>query len=590
MSDNRNFLIAIILSAIVLFGWTYVAETWFPTARDPSTEFVDGEQVALPQPEADPAADRPEAVRDRREVLAETPRIPIATPHLEGSLNLEGARIDDLVLTRYRQSLAEDSPPIRLLSPAGAPKAYFAGFGWTGEGLEVPGNDAVWRTEGDRLAPGDPVTLAWDNGAGQRFEIELAVDEHYMFTARQRVENRGDGPVAVRPYALVSRVGESPDPDSWTIHTGPIGVFDGTRETVDFDDLAEAGTERFTTRGGWLGFGDKYWLAAIAPDPGTEADAAFRRGAGDSYQADIAPDTVILAPGKAASYEARVFAGAKEVALLDDYEDELGIDQLDKAIDWGWFYWFEKPIFYLLWWLFQAIGNFGVAIICLTIIVRVLMFPIAQKQFASMAAMRAVQPKMKALQERHKDDKQRLQQEMMKLYRDEKVNPLAGCMPLILQIPIFYALYKVLLLAVEMRHEPFALWIKDLSAPDPLTPVNLFGYLDFTPPSFLAIGILPIILGISMYFQFKLQPMTDPIQRQVFGIMPWVFMFIMAPFAAGLQLYWAVSNLLTIAQQKWLYSKHPALKASLAAEAKEAEAKAAGKKAAEPEGKPARSK
>ncbi len=569
MSDQRNMILAIVLSAIVLFGWSFASERWFPTANEPSTKVVEGKAVALPQPGADPSADAPRAVRSRKVVLGETPRVVIDTPSLQGSINLQGARIDDLVLKRHTQSLQPNSPAVRLLSPAGAPDAYFAGFGWTGEGLALPGPATVWQASGTRLAPGAPVTLSWDNGQGQRFQIELAVDANYMFTARQSVANAGTGAVAVRAYSLISRANASPDPDSWTVHVGPVAVFNGAADyDTGFDDLTEVGERRFSSTGGWLGFGDKYWLTALVPDQRASINASFRKSPSGGFQADYVASPTILAPGKAANFQSRFFAGAKEVELLDDYEDDLGIRQFDKAIDWGWFYWFMKPIFYLLNWLFAAIGNFGVAIICLTIIVRGLMFPIAQRQFKSMAAMRVVQPKMKAIQERHKDDKPRMQQEMLKLYQEEKINPLAGCLPILLQIPIFYALYKVLLLAVEMRHQPFVLWIQDLSAPDPLTPVNLFGFLPFTPPAFLAIGILPILVGITMWLQFKLNPQPmDPVQQQVFGIMPWVLMVVMAPFAAGLQLYWAVSNLLTILQQKWLYSRYPGLKTA-ATEAK----------------------
>ena len=561
MSDHRNMILAIVLSAIVLFGWSFISDRYLPTAQEPSTRFVEGKQVPIPQPDADPTADAPAPVRDRRVVLATTPRVAIETPRLRGSINLRGARIDDLVLTDYRQSLAPDSPFIRLLSPSGAPEAYFASFGWTGEGLALPSAETVWTASGTTLSPGNPVALSWDNGQGQRFDIRLSVDDAYMFTANQTVTNTGSGAVAARPYALISRAEPSEDPDSWTMHVGPIGVFnDAANYDWSYEDIAEEGDQSFSTTGGWLGFSDKYWLTALVPSQSAEVAAAFRRGANGGFQANFTTAPNIVAPGKAATHESRLFAGAKEVELLDHYEDDLGVTRFDKAIDWGWFEWFMKPIFALLNWLFEVIGNFGVAIICLTFIVRGLMFPIAQKQFKSMAAMRVVQPKMKALQERHKDDKPRLQQEMLKLYQEEKVNPMAGCLPILLQIPIFYALYKVLMLAVEMRHEPFILWIKDLSAPDPLTPVNLFGFLDFTPPAFLALGILPILLGITMWLQFKLNPQPmDPVQKQVFSIMPWVFMFIMAPFAAGLQLYWTVSNILTIAQQKWLYSRHPGL-------------------------------
>jgi len=329
---------------------------------------------------------------------------------------------------------------------------------------------------------------------------------------------------------------------------------------VDFDDVDEAAQE-FTSTGGWLGFSDKYWLTALVPDQTRSFAGQFRAGANKAYQADYSAQQRLLAPGQQVSRTSRFFAGAKDVRLLDRYEDDLGIRYFGKAIDWGWFEVVEKPIFYFLDWLFRMVGNFGVAIILLTLTIRLLMFPIAQRQFASMANMRAIQPKMKAVQDRHKDDKPRMQQEMMALYKTEKINPLAGCAPTLLQIPIFYALYKVLLLAVEMRHQPFVAWIEDLSAPDPLTPLNLFGLLAFTPPSFMAIGVFPILLGISMYFQFKLNPApTDATQKQVFALMPWVLMFVMAPFAVGLQIYWITSNCLTILQQKLLYARHPALK------------------------------
>lgn len=568
MNDNRNMILAIVLSALVLFGWTIITERFFPTAAPPATKVVDGRTVPVTDPKLNPEIDRPAVIRNRAEVLADSPRVAIRTDAVTGSINLKGARIDDLSLLRHRVTIDRNSPPVRLLSPAGARDANFAGSGWTGDGVTLPGPDTLWTADRQVLTPATPVTLRWDNGQGQTFAKRISIDDNYMFTIEQSVSNAGSGAIAVKPFAFVSRTGAMTTPDSWTIHTGPIGAFNGAVDyDTNFEDVDEAGRNGITlpTKGGWFGFTDLYWLTAIIPGNDDSVSATFRAGnAPGAYQADFAGEAEIVAPGSTASETVRLFAGAKEVKTLDDYEDALGIVHFGRAVDWGWFEIVEKPIFYLLDWLFRYFGNFGVAIIALTIIVRLIMFPIAQKQFASMAGMRAVQPKMKELQERYKDDKQKLQVEMLELYKREKVNPLAGCLPILLQIPIFFALYKVLLLAIEMRHQPFALWIKDLSAPDPLTPVNLFGLLDFTPPAFIAIGVLPILLGITMWMQFKLQPASpDPVQQQVFAIMPWVFMFIMAPFAAGLQLYWTVSNILTIAQQKWLYSRHPALKQPL---------------------------
>lgn len=558
MNDNRNMLLAIVLSAFVLIGWSLLSDKFFPTAGPQTQQVENGKAKPVPQPSAGPAAEAPQAIRDRAVVLAETPRVRIETPSLEGSIDLKGARFDDLVLVTQRETIAKNSPPVRLLSPAGAKDSYFAQFGWTGEGVAVPDANSVWTASAPILAPGKPVTLSWTNPTGQRFEQIISVDDGYLFTIKQRVVNGGSGAVALRAYGLASRAEKSKDPSSWTNHVGPISFLaDKADYDVDWKTLDEdkAGVTR-DSRGGWLGFTDKYWLTALAPASDAPIEASFRKSSAGAYQADYAGAPFVVGPGQAVTGETRLFAGAKEKRLLDRYEAE-GITKLSKSIDWGWFEWFMRPIFSLLQWLFHATGNFGVAIICLTFIVRLLMFPIADKQFRSMAGMRRVQPKMKALQERYKDDKPRLQQEMLKLYQEEKINPAAGCLPILLQIPVFYALYKTLMVSVEMRHQPFALWIKDLSAPDPATVVNLFGTLHFTPPGFLAIGVLPILLGITMWIQFKLNPQQmDPVQQQIFGFMPWVLMFVMAPFAAGLQLYWVVSNLLTIAQQSWLYKRY----------------------------------
>jgi YidC/Oxa1 family membrane protein insertase len=574
-NENRNMILAVVLSTLVLFGWTLLGERFFPQPKVPPVVKTAAGAAPAAAGAAPTIAAAP-AQRPRAAVISESPRITIDTPKLHGSIALKGALIDDLVLKAHRTTAKKDAAPVQLLSPAGTKNGYFAGFGWTGQGLTAPTPETLWLASGTALTPTTPVTLSWDNGQGQVFAIKLSVDKDYLFTAEQTITNTGTAAVGVQPYGFVSRsfaalgkssslAGPSHDVDSWTMHVGPIGTFDNATDyNVDYSTLDEAGDKgvRFNTTGGWLGFGDTYWLTALAPVQTEKVDAGFRKGGG-AYQAEFVRTPTLLGPGKSQSSKTMLFAGAKEVQVLDHYMNDNGLLQFGNAIDWGWFKIFAKPIFYLLDWLFKLVGNFGVAIMLLTLTVKTLMFPIAQRQFASMAKMKIVQPKMKALQERYKDDKVKLQQETMALYQKEKINPASGCLPIFIQIPVFYALYKVLLVGIEMRHQPFIGWIKDLSAPDPLTPVNLFGLLNFTPPAMIALGVLPILLGITMWMQFKLNPQSpDPVQAQVFSIMPWILMFVMAPFAAGLQLYWVTNNLLTIAQQKFLYSRHPEMKAA----------------------------
>lgn len=555
MNDNRNLILAIALSVLVLLGWSFFSQKFMPP--NPPPKVVNGKVQPAPQPGTAPAPQAEAAAKQSAaQVLASTPRVRISTPSLQGSINLKGAEIDDLVLLKQRETTDKNSPPVRLLSPAGAPSAYYASFGWTGQGVQVPGADTQWTPSAPVLEPGKPVTLSWKNGGGQTFQLIVSVDEDYLFTVRQQVTNSGAAPVAVRPYGLISRADKSPDTSRWTMHVGPIAYLDGAAKYgIYWKNLDNGQSQHFTSNGGWLGFTDKYWLTALAPAGDAPISAAFVGKPAGGYQADYAEPEQVVAPGQTVSADTQLFAGAKDKQLLDKYES-AGIPKLTKSIDWGWFEWFMRPIFDLLMFLFHATGNFGVAIICLTFIVRLIMFPIAQKQFKSMAAMRKLQPKMKAIQERFKDDKPRAQQEILKLYQQEKVNPAAGCLPVVLQIPIFYALYKVLMVSVEMRHQEFVLWIKDLSAPDPMTPLNLFGLIHWTPPGMLAIGILPILVGITQWFSFKLQPQQmDPAQQQIFSMMPWIMMFFFAQFAAGLQLYYVTSNLLTLAQQWWLYRR-----------------------------------
>jgi YidC/Oxa1 family membrane protein insertase len=555
VNNSKNMILAVVLSALVVIGWSWAANKFFPVANPPSTKIEAGKQQPLPQPQAQPSGQpTPAKLQSLSAALTSSPRVRIQTPLLQGSINLKGAQIDDLLLLNQKQTIAKNSPPVRLLSPLGAPGAYIAQFGWAAQGIAAPDLNTVWTADGNALTPGHPVNLAAQAPDGMRYAIKIAVDDGYLFTIQQSVTNASGRLVSVRPIGLVSRATQSADSSMWTNHVGPIGVFNGKVDySVDWKDLDKGTAENFDTTG-WLGFTDKYWLAALVPQD--NASSEFRKGSNGGYQADYALASANVAPGQTLTTNARFFAGVKEKALLDRYE-QAGVPLLSYAIDWGWFWFFARPIFDLLLFLFRAVGNFGLAIVCLTLIVRAIMFPIAQKQFQSMAAMRKLQPKMKAIQERFKDDKARQQQEILKLYQAEKVNPAAGCLPILLQIPVFYALYKTLLVSVEMRHQPFILWIHDLSAADPATPINFFGYLPFTPPAFLAIGVLPILVGATQWLSMKLNPQPmDPAQAQVFAIMPWFLVFVMAPFAAGLQLYWITNNLLTIAQQWWLYRKY----------------------------------
>jgi YidC/Oxa1 family membrane protein insertase len=563
--DTRNILLAFLLSALVLLGWQIVATRYFPEAVGPppvaEAPAAPAGKAAATAPAtsgAVPGIAAAPANGDRATILAATPRVTIATPRVSGSINLKGARFDDLVLPPYRLTIFKDSPPVRLFSPSGTADAYFGQFGWTGPG--APPIDALWTASGPELTTATPVTLRYVNPAGVVFEQIIAIDKDFMFTVRQRVTNPGPAPISVQSWGLVSRHGQGPEKTSFNMHIGPVGVMEGTlRDTeVEYDKLKEDGPKRYTTTGGWLGITETYWLAAVIPDQKMRVEASFAAAPGDLYQTDFLGPVVTVAPGASQEVTGHFFAGAKEISLLGSYMQRLGIPHFELAVSWGWFKILAQPIFYLLEWLFRISGNFGVAIIGLTLIVRAVMFPIANKQYESMAKMRVMGPKMKALQERYKDDKVKQQQEIMALYKAEKVNPVAGCLPLLIQIPVFYALYKSLMVSIEMRHQPFVLWIKDLSAPDPLTPLNLFGLIPWTPPAIIALGVLPILLGLTMWLQQKLAPaQMDPVQKQVFAIMPWVLMFVMAPFPAGLQLYWIVNNLVSIGQQWYMMRKYP---------------------------------
>lgn len=583
MDNQRNLLLAVALSGLLIFGWDFALRYFYPEASTAApTEEVAPTAAGASAGTAAPGTSTASGTLDGAATAASGPvnldkalasanRVKIDAPRMAGSINLVGAQIDDIVLKDHRQKVDKDSGPVRLFAPQGTSEQYFAQFGFVENG-NLLGPNTVWQADNDTLTAAQPVTLTYDSGAGLLYTVKLSVDDNYMITAAQTVQNTGEAAAVIQPFGLIDRSGnnqltsENAQASDFIAHTGPVGVFGETLDdSYSYEDVAEESIYKPAGKTAWQGFSDQYWLAALVP--GQEAVTSnFRSLGNDIFRTDISYDAVTLAPGARDSKTSQLFVGAKESTVLDNYE-EGGIALFGKAISWGWFQIIEKPLLWLLKHLFAFAGNFGVAIILLTCIIRGLMFPIAQKQFSSMAGMKAVQPKMKAIQERFKDDKQKQQQEIMKLYKDEGVNPLAGCLPLLIQIPIFFALYKVLILAIEMRHEPFVFWLKDLSAPDPAKILNLFGLLPFDPPGFLGIGILAVLLGLTMWMTFKLNPSAmDPMQQQIFNFMPWILMFVMAGFASGLLLYWVTSNILTLAQQKYLYSKHPQLKAAAEAE------------------------
>ncbi len=567
MENQRNLLLAVVLCGLLILGWDAGMNYFYPQPDKPA-------QTAAATPASTGPAGTPGAATTEigapataarpvnlGQTLASTTRVKIAAPRLAGSINPVGARVDDITLTDYRETTDADSGPVRLFAPEGTTNQHFAEFGFLIDGKRATDERTVWQASGGPLAPGKPVTLTHTTPAGQMLSIRFAVDANYLLTVDQTVANSGAGSTVVQPYALVNRTNRNASPSQWIAHAGPIGGFaDAVNYDYNYDDVEEAGRATGDGAINWIGFTDIYWLSALVPQKDAQTTGEFRSLGNTLYRADVVYQPVTVAAGAAVSRTTQLYAGAKESQVLDSYQD-AGILQFGLAISWGWFRWFEKPMLALLRILNDFAGNFGIAIILLTLIVRGLMFPIAQKQFASMAAMKAIQPKMKAIQDRYKDDKQKQQQEVMALYKKEGVNPLAGCLPLLIQIPIFFALYKVLILAIEMRHEKF-LYIADLASPDPAKILNLFGLLPFDPPGFLGIGILAVLLGITMWLTFKMNPTAmDPIQQQIFNIMPWILMFVMAPFAAGLLLYWVTSNVLTLAQQTYLYSRHPQLKA-----------------------------
>nr|WP_314074554.1 membrane protein insertase YidC [uncultured Roseococcus sp.] len=495
--------------------------------------------------------------------------ITVNNGRVEGRLSARGLTLEHLTLTDYRETIQPNSPLVTLLAPRGSPDGYFAQWGWTAADgrTRVPDNDTDWTVTGGPLSATTPVTLSWDNGQGQVFEAVVSLDTDYMFHVDQRVRNNAAEAITVLPWGRIRREHTPPLAGFYILHEGFIAVQDGRLVEITYADGKKAQTGERRAQGsawdndatqGWAGLSDKYWLTALTrADDGVALRSAFRHivdGTADRWQVDVAPPTAVtVAPGATANLATRLFAGAKEVRLLDRYRDNLHIQNFDKAIDFGWFYFITKPFFYAIDWLFHFTGNFGIAILLFTLALKIAFFPLANKAYKSMSRMRVLAPKMTEVRERYKDEPQKMQAEMMALYKSEKVNPASGCLPILLQIPVFFALYKVLLVTIEMRHAPFFGWIRDLSAPDPTNLFNLFGLFAFTPPTFLHLPAWALIMGITMFMQQRLNPQPpDPIQAKVFAWMPVIFTFMLASFPAGLVIYWSWNNLLSVAQQWYI--------------------------------------
>ena len=568
--DKRNLLIAIGAIFVVLVGWQFLMPALFPPDERPRrvAEQTDRAPSPADQAAAGPAPGVEASAEGLGQAGIDSPRVTIDSPRLSGSISRLGGRIDSVTLLDYHETADEESPNIVLLQPRDAVRPYFADFGWltAAEGIVLPQPDTLWAADSGTLSPGKPVTLRWDNGAGLSFTRKIEIDENFVFTVTQSVLNTTGGPLALTPYSLVARFSDAtesilPFKPLFIFQDGALGIFGEDYRDADYEEMRDAFDAgegyRYEATGGWLGLTDKYWLVALIPDQEVAFKGSFEYvpvdgGNADSFQTIYEAEPLTVNPGQTVSLTSRLFAGAKEISLLDDYEESLGVDRLDLSVDFGPAWFLSKPLFYVIDFFNRATGNFGVAILLLTICVRVLLFPLANKAYASMSRMRKLQPEMIRLRERYKDDKQRANTELMKLYREQKANPVAGCLPLLAQIPVFFALYYMLFVTIEMRHAPFFGWIHDLSAPDPLTFITAFGFLEWPAPEFLLVGIWPLIFGATMWLQMKLNPQPmEPIQQKILMALPIIFLFLFARFPAGLVVYWTWNNVLSIGQQ-WL--------------------------------------
>ncbi|MBT6328854.1 MAG: membrane protein insertase YidC [Kordiimonadaceae bacterium] len=572
MEENRNFILAIVLTMGILFGWEYFYGTPQLTEEQIAQEQVAENGVTgVPDMAAGPAEvggtipgmAAPvvnEIAASREDVIGARNNIEISSPRVSGSISLKGLRFDDISLNDYNVTVEPDSEIVTLLNPSDAFGAYFADFGWIGDGKK-PDANSLWSASKSTLGAGETVIFTWDNAEGLLFTREVTLDQNYMFSIKQSVLNNSSETLTMATYGRVYREGGESQ-GLFILHEGPLRVGNEGKEEITYADLEDDTYEKEeVTEGGWIGITDKEWLVALIPNQDENFTTNLSRTTqndGAQFHVNFATNGISIAPGASAERTSRFFAGAKEVDLLEFYTEVEGIKMFDYAIDWGRLHFITKPIYIGLNFFYGIVGNFGIAILLLTLVIKGILFPMANKQYESMGRMKKLQPKMQKLKEKYGDDKARMQQETMALYKEEKVNPLASCLPIFIQIPIFFSLYKVLYVTIDMRHAPFFGWIRDLSAPDPMLVTNLFGLLPWEPTGFLAIGILPIFMGVTMYMQQKLNPpMTDPIQQKVFALMPIMFTFILAGFSVGLVIYWTWNNILTICQQ-WVIMRRVA--------------------------------
>ena len=557
--ENRNVIIAVLLSTAILLGWSMYFEN--PDQAQKKRLEIQGKtetQTNIQKPDAPQTAKtNPTKAISRGDALKEGDRVFIENSNLSGSISLRGALIDDIILKNYREALDKNSKPIVVLSPKKSDEGYFVESGWatTKSDIKVPDNNSIWQIrEGKKLTPTSPVTLEWNNKDGIIFSKKIEVDDKYLFKITETIRNEKNKTVELFHYSQITKNTKPNTENFYILHEGLIGVVDKNLKEETYSTI-EKEKKTYTGKSGWLGITDKYWMSAIIPENGKSFKGEYSFA--NSYKANfIISEPTIANPQKSTSNTLKIFIGAKEVYPIDNYTEKEKIDRFDLSIDWGWFYFITKPLFFVIDYIFKIVGNFGVAIIILTLIVRIIFFPLANYSFKSMAKMKILQPEMLRIKELYKDDVKRTQQEMMALYKREKINPLSGCLPILIQIPIFFAVYKMLFVTLEMRHAPFFGWIKDLSAADPTTLFNLFGLIPWEPPSFLMIGVWPILMGITMYFQMKLNPTPpDPIQAKIFAFFPLIMTVMLATFPSGLVVYWTVSNVLTMAQQYYIMKK-----------------------------------